>query len=322
MLLGGVEIDQRLGLCQFFVVETADMPGVGSVRHIRHALALGGVRDDADRLAGVVQIDRRQVRQGAIDFQHIGAVDLVDLPAKGAPAIGHRVPFDVLAGDERCRTLVVVDDRHDAVEIVRGGVHDGFPVRAFLHFTIAQHAVDARGNSLVAVGVGKADAPAQAMAKRPRRHLDAAHVVAVGVRAEAVADAVVVVQQLVPGVQAQVAENAVEQYAVMPLAEHEHIALRIFQIVRIEAKVLVVQRYRNVGGRQWSAKMDVAGMAGTAAQMLADFTSLVDQFGNVFQVDFCHDLDSFALPVGNDERLDGMMARLPRATPSCIMRMH
>ena len=102
------------------------------------------------------------------------------------------------------------------------------------------------------------------------------YIFAVGMGAEGVSDFVVVVQQLFPRIHAHIAEDAIQQNAVMPFAEYEHIAVRFFYILRVEAQVFVIQGYGDVGGGERATEVNIASISCAAADILADFAGFLD----------------------------------------------
>src|SRR3990172_4209057 len=141
----------------------------GAVLHERHALALDGVSDDNAR-AG-----RRRSRalQRLDDLVLVVAVDLLHLPAEGAPLIGERLLAHDVDDEAVVLDAVAVDDRREVGEAVVRRRHRRLPALALIQLAVAEEAVDAVVAPVEPRRQALADRGGKPLAERAARHLDA-----------------------------------------------------------------------------------------------------------------------------------------------------
>ena len=95
-------------------------------------------------------------------------------------------------------------------------------------------------------------------------------------RAKGVADFIVVVPQFMPVIHPHIAEDAVQQNAVVPFAQNEHIAVWFFRVFRVKPHKFVIQRYGDIGSRHWAADVYVTCITSGAGDTFADFAGFFD----------------------------------------------
>src|SRR5688572_29032766 len=81
--------------------------------------------------------------EGAKDFVVVVAVDLDDVPAEAAPALGRLTEGHDLFGGSVDLQAVAVEDGAEVVELVMGGGHRGLPDLALLRLAVSEDAVGA-----------------------------------------------------------------------------------------------------------------------------------------------------------------------------------
>ena len=131
------------------------------VLHERHALALGGVGDDHRRLPrGFGQIEKH-IRQSLM----IVTVHFTHGPVERPPLVDERLQRDRFRDRRQALYLVVVDDRHEVVQLVMLREKNGFPIRTFIAFTVREQRKHLLGAARHFQGVSHLHTHTQTMAQ-------------------------------------------------------------------------------------------------------------------------------------------------------------
>ena len=161
------------------------------------------------------------------DGRDVVAVDLLRLPAEGAPLLAHRLHVE----DDRAVGLdaVAVDEGDEIVELEMGAGHRRLPGRSLLHLAVGQLDEDPRRRAVEPEAERLADALAEAVAERAaddldaRRRVERAHLEAAAVGA--------IGGQLRDGQDPGLGQRRPERDRVVPGREQEAVALRPVDIV-------------------------------------------------------------------------------------------
>ncbi len=108
------------------------MPGYG-VFHVADAFAFGGMADENARFAGSPWGCGEVLVEGGV----VVAVGLAHFPPEGAPFVGEGFEGQGFRDGSEALDFVEVDDGGEVIEFVVRGEKNGFPVGAFVAFTVA-----------------------------------------------------------------------------------------------------------------------------------------------------------------------------------------
>jgi len=107
------------------------------------------------------QTHRRTLSGG----RNIVAFAIDHVPAEAAPLVGERIDSHDIGDPAVELDLIMVDNRHDVIDVMKRAEHGCFPNLTFLNFAVAQDDVDAEG-SYRASRERHAEAERQAFAER------------------------------------------------------------------------------------------------------------------------------------------------------------
>ena len=196
--------------------------------HERDAVAEHRLREQDVRPA----LDRREAVDDGAQRGRVVAVDVVGVPAEGAPALLERREVEHVARVAERLLAVDVDDRDEVAEPVVGGEHHRLPDRALVALGVAHEHERAPRAARELRGERRARRDREAVAERAGGEVDAGQDV-VGVRPEpAAVDAEA--RELVAVDRARLVQRGVQREARVALREHEAVALGIVRPVALQ----------------------------------------------------------------------------------------
>ena len=216
------------------------------------------------------------------------AVDLVHVPAEGAPLVGQRFHADHVVDPAVELIAVAIDDGDQVGQPVMRGEQRRFPDLPFLHLAVAQHDEDAE----IALAQARADRHAGAVGQRVAdgagAEVHAGHLAHVGMVAQRAAQAGVVIQPCARK-EILVGQHREQADGDMPLAHEEAVAVRPGGLARPQPHHAVVQRGEDLGAGKDGAVVADLGDLDQADGFEPDVAGLVPQrpklvLGGHFQV--------------------------------------
>ena len=182
--------------------------------------------------------------------------------------------------------LVVVDDGHEAPELLMGGEHGRLPHLTLLALAIAEHREDEAVLAGQAQAGRKARGHGKSLAERASGHLHAGQQVGIGMPLQARAELAQGVQ-LVDREEAGVGQRRIERRRRMPLGQDEPVAAGLVRVGRVVVHdAAEVQRREDIGAGERPARVPAARFRDHGQNILANVGGLRLQGGSIHKLPF------------------------------------